>query len=121
MIAIAAARGASLSWAVGAFAAHRPASLLGPFEMARVQLIAASILLLSIVTVRGTWHSVDWSHWPALAFASVIGVAVANCRNVCLHAPRRATADAVAYVHEHPFRGRHGLHSPRRNALRSGS
>ncbi len=78
VIAVAAALGASLSWAVGALVAHRPASLLGPFEMARVQLIAASVLLMAIVTLRGTWQSVDWSHWPSYVFASVIGVAVAN-------------------------------------------
>ena len=59
LFAVAAALGASLSWAVGALVAYRPASLLGPFEMARVQLIAAAVLLLAIVTFRGTWQSVD--------------------------------------------------------------
>ena len=78
LLALAAAMGASVCWAVGALMAHRPASLLGAFELTRVQLVSASALLLIVVGVAGGWPSVTWGHWPGFVIASVFGVVLAN-------------------------------------------
>ena len=58
--------------------AHRPARMLGAFELTRVQLVSASALLLVVVGAAGGWSSVTWGHWPAFVVASVFGVVLAN-------------------------------------------
>ncbi len=78
ILALAAALAASVCWAVGALMAHRPARLLGAFELTRVQLISAAALLLAVVSVSGGWVGVTWAHWPAFVIASVFGVVLAN-------------------------------------------
>jgi drug/metabolite transporter (DMT)-like permease len=91
-LALAAALGASFSWATGAMIAHTPAKQLGAFEFTRTQLISSSALLLLIVTIGGGWSSVAWGHWQGFAVSSVIGVILGNLAMVaCLRrgGPRR--------------------------------
>jgi drug/metabolite transporter (DMT)-like permease len=91
-LSILAALGASLSWALGALLAHKPAKLLGAFGFTRIQLVSAAALLILAVSLRGGWSSVAWSHWPGLLTSSVVGVVVANlAMAACLRrgGPRR--------------------------------
>ena len=78
VIALTAAVGASFCWALGALIAHRPAKLLGTFELTRTQLISSAALLLVVVTALDGWRSVTWAYWPAFVIASTIGVVLAN-------------------------------------------
>jgi drug/metabolite transporter (DMT)-like permease len=92
IIALAAALGASLCWAVGALMAHRPATQLGAFEFTRTQLISSFALLSVIVTALDGWQSVTWVHWPSFVAASLIGVVCNNLAMIaCLRrgGPRR--------------------------------
>jgi drug/metabolite transporter (DMT)-like permease len=92
IIALAAAVGASASWAAGAIIAHTPARRLGAFEFTRTQLISASAVLIGLVSLRGLWSSVAWQHWPGFATSSVIGVLLGNLAMIaCLRrgGPRR--------------------------------
>jgi drug/metabolite transporter (DMT)-like permease len=92
IIALAAALGASLCWAVGALIAHRPATELGAFEFTRTQLISSSALLIVIVTALDGWPSVTWVYWPSFVAASLIGVVFTNLAMIaCLRrgGPRR--------------------------------
>lgn len=89
---LAAALGASFSWAVAAMIAHAPARQLGAFEFTRTQLISASALLLLIVTIAGVWPSVTWEHWRGFAVSSLVGVVLGNLALIaCLRrgGPRR--------------------------------
>jgi drug/metabolite transporter (DMT)-like permease len=91
-LALAAALVAAITWAFASILAHAPAGKLGALTFTRIQLIAASALLAGIVTLRGTWHTVDWSHWPALAVSAVVGVLLCNLALIaCLRrgGPRR--------------------------------
>ena len=92
IIALAAALGASLCWAVGSLIAHRPATQLGAFEFTRTQLISSFALLIVIVTALNGWQSVTWVHWPSFVVASLIGVVFTNLAMIaCLRrgGPRR--------------------------------
>jgi drug/metabolite transporter (DMT)-like permease len=92
LIALAAALGASLCWAVGSLIAHRPATQLGAFEFTRTQLISSFALLIAIVTAFNGWQSVSWVHWPSFVAASLIGVVFTNLAMIaCLRrgGPRR--------------------------------
>jgi drug/metabolite transporter (DMT)-like permease len=92
IIALAAALGASLCWAVGSLIAHRPATQLGAFEFTRTQLISSFALLVVIVTALNGWQSVSWVHWPSFVAASLIGVVLTNLAMIaCLRrgGPRR--------------------------------
>ena len=92
IIALTAALGASLCWALGALMAHRPATLLGAFEFTRTQLISSFALLAVIVTAFNGWQSVSWAHWPSFVVASLIGVVFTNLAMMaCLRrgGPRR--------------------------------
>jgi len=92
IIALAAALGASLCWAVGSLIAHRPATQLGAFEFTRTQLISSFALLIVIVTALNGWQSVTWVHWPSFVAASLIGVVFTNLAMIaCLRrgGPRR--------------------------------
>jgi drug/metabolite transporter (DMT)-like permease len=92
LIALAAALGASLCWAVGSLIAHRPATQLGAFEFTRTQLISSFALLIAIVTALNGWQSVSWVHWPSFVAASLIGVVFTNLAMIaCLRrgGPRR--------------------------------
>ncbi len=93
VIAVISALGASVCWAAMALLAHKPATLLGPFALTRLQLICAAAVLIVLVTVQGGWQSISWVHWPAFVIASVIGVVAANMAMfACLRrgGPRRA-------------------------------
>jgi drug/metabolite transporter (DMT)-like permease len=92
IIALAAAVGASLCWALGSLIAHRPATQLGAFEFTRTQLISSFALLTVIVTALNGWQSVSWVHWPSFVAASLIGVVFTNLAMIaCLRrgGPRR--------------------------------
>ncbi|MCY6381049.1 DMT family transporter [Hoeflea prorocentri] len=92
-LAVAAALGASFCWAAGALLAHKPATLLGPLALTRIQLVWAAAALVVLVTLQGGWNSVVWSHWPAFVIASIVGVVVGNFAILsCLQrgGPRRA-------------------------------
>jgi len=92
IIALAAAIGASLCWAVGSLIAHRPATQLGAFEFTKTQLISSFALLIVIVTALNGWPSVTWVHWPSFVAASLIGVVFTNLAMIaCLRrgGPRR--------------------------------
>ena len=92
IIALAAALGASLCWAVGSLIAHRPATQLGAFEFTRTQLISSFALLIVIVTALNGWQSVTWMYWPSFVAASLIGVVFTNLAMIaCLRrgGPRR--------------------------------
>jgi drug/metabolite transporter (DMT)-like permease len=92
VLAIAAALGASFSWAAGAMIAHAPAKQLGAFEFTRTQLISSSALLLLIASITGAWSSVAWDHWRGFAASSLVGVILGNLAMVaCLQrgGPRR--------------------------------
>jgi drug/metabolite transporter (DMT)-like permease len=92
IIALAAALGASLCWAVGSLIAHRPATQLGAFEFTRTQLISSFALLIVIVSALNGWQSVTWVHWPSFVAASLIGVVFTNLAMIsCLRrgGPRR--------------------------------
>src|SRR3979490_2118078 len=92
IIALAAALGASLCWAVGSLIAHRPATQLGAFEFTRTQLISSFALLIVIVTALNGWQSVTWMYWPSFVAASLIGVVFTNLAMMaCLRrgGPRR--------------------------------
>src|SRR3979490_1977672 len=94
IIALAAALGASLCWAVGSLIAHRPATQLGAFEFTRTQLISSFALLIVIVTALNGWQSVTWVHWPSFVAARVIGVVFTNLAMIsCL---RRGGPGALA-------------------------
>jgi drug/metabolite transporter (DMT)-like permease len=90
-LAVIAALGASLSWALGAILAHAPARKLGAFTFTRVQLIGASSFLILLVTLSGQWVNLNWSYAPAFAL-SVASVIVGNLAMIaCLRrgGPRR--------------------------------
>ena len=92
ILALAAALGASLCWAVGSLIAHRPATQLGAFEFTRTQLISSSALLIVIVTALNGWQSVTWAYWPLFVAASLFGVIFTNLAMIaCLRrgGPRR--------------------------------
>jgi drug/metabolite transporter (DMT)-like permease len=92
IIALAAALGASMCWAVGSLIAHRPSTQLGAFEFTRTQLISSFALLIVIVTALNGWQSVTWVHWPSFLAASLIGVVFTNLAMIaCLRrgGPRR--------------------------------
>ncbi|MDA4844104.1 DMT family transporter [Hoeflea poritis] len=78
ILAASAALGASCCWAAGALLAHKPATLLGPFALTRMQLAWSAALLIVVVSLMGGWQSVAWDQWPAFVIASVLGVVVAN-------------------------------------------
>ncbi len=91
-LAISAALAAAVAWAVASLLAHAPAKSLGAFEFTRIQLIAAAVVLVAIVTARGAWATVAWEHWPELAFSAVVGVLLCNLALIaCLRrgGPRR--------------------------------
>ncbi|MBM6594615.1 DMT family transporter [Microvirga pudoricolor] len=90
-LALAAALGASLCWALGAILAHDPARKLGAFAFTRVQLIGASSFLILLVTATGQWINLDWRFTPAIAI-SIVSVLVGNLAMIgCLRrgGPRR--------------------------------
>jgi drug/metabolite transporter (DMT)-like permease len=92
VVALAAAIGASVSWAAGAMIAHAPARRLGAFEFTRTQLISASAVLIGMVSARGAWSSVSWQDWPGFATSSLVGVLLGNLAMIgCLRrgGPRR--------------------------------
>jgi drug/metabolite transporter (DMT)-like permease len=92
IVALAAALGASMCWAVGSLIAHRPATQLGAFEFTRTQLISSFALLIVIVTALNGWQSVTWVYWPSFVAASLIGVVFTNLAMIaCLRrgGPRR--------------------------------
>lgn len=92
ILALTAALGASLCWAVGSLIAHRPATQLGAFEFTRTQLISSSALLVLVVTALNGWQSVIWAYWPWFAAASLVGVIFTNLAMIaCLRrgGPRR--------------------------------
>nr|WP_298684597.1 DMT family transporter [uncultured Dongia sp.] len=93
LIAVSAALAASMIWAAGALLAHKPATLMGPFEFTRVTLISAALLLALIVTWQGNWETIAWDFLPSLALSGLVGVLLCNlCFVVCLRrgGPRRA-------------------------------
>jgi len=72
--------------------AYKPATRLGAFEFTRTQLISSSVLLLLIVSVGESWHSISWDHWRNFAASSLVGVVLGNLAMVsCLRrgGPRR--------------------------------
>src|ERR1700694_825408 len=92
IIALAAALGRSLLWALGSLIAHRPATQLGAFEFTRTQLISSFALLIVVVTALNGWQSVTWVHWPSFVAAGLIGVLFTNLAMIaCLRrgGPRR--------------------------------
>jgi drug/metabolite transporter (DMT)-like permease len=92
ILALAAALGASLCWAVGSLIAHRPATQLGAFEFTRTQLISSSALLVIIVTALNGWQRVAWAYCPSFVAASLVGVIFTNLAMIaCLRrgGPRR--------------------------------
>lgn len=92
VLAISAALGASFCWASGAMLAHRPATLLGAFELTRVQLISSSALLLAVVLGFGGWSTITWEHWPGIVGNALLSVFVGNLAMMeCLRrgGPRR--------------------------------
>lgn len=92
VLAISAALGASFCWASGAILAHRPATLLGAFELTRVQLISSSALLLAVVLSFGGWSTITWEHWPGIVGNALLSVFVGNLAMMeCLRrgGPRR--------------------------------
>jgi drug/metabolite transporter (DMT)-like permease len=85
IIAIAAALGASMCWALGSLIAHRPATRLGAFEFTRTQLISSFAILIFIVTALDGWQSVTWAYWPSFVAASLVGVVFTNlAMSACL-------------------------------------
>jgi drug/metabolite transporter (DMT)-like permease len=83
---------AAMTWAFASILAHAPAGKLGALAFTRIQLVAAALLLLAIVTLRGTWATVDWSYWPELTVSALVGVLICNLALIaCLRrgGPRR--------------------------------
>ncbi|MFD2207757.1 EamA family transporter [Kiloniella antarctica] len=91
-LALIAALGAALVWAAAALIAHFPARELGAFSFTRIQLIASSLLLGTIVCFAGSWGTVAWNYWPELTVNILISVILGNLFMVaCLRrgGPRR--------------------------------
>lgn len=91
-VSLSAALIAAMTWAFASILAHAPAGKLGALAFTRIQLVAAALLLLAIVAVRGTWTTVDWSYWPELAISALVGVLICNLLLIaCLRrgGPRR--------------------------------
>lgn len=92
IIAVLAALGAAMLWAVCALLSHGPAKVLGAFQFTRVQMVSAAVVLAVLVALSGSWSSIDWAFWPAILFSTVIGLLGANLATVaCLRrgGPRR--------------------------------
>ena len=91
-LTMAAALAAAMTWAGASLLAHRPAGKLGALIFTHVQLVAAALVLVAIVTAHGGWATVQWSYWPELAVSAVIGVLLCNLALIaCLRrgGPRR--------------------------------
>src|SRR5436189_2473427 len=112
ILALTAALGASLCWAVGSLIAHRPATQLGAFEFTRTQLISSSALLVVVVTALNGWQSVAWTYWPSFVVASLVGVIVTNLAIDRLPEAWRAATHAAAGEHERSDRRAAGILVP---------
>jgi drug/metabolite transporter (DMT)-like permease len=91
-LTLAAALAAAMTWAAASLLAHAPAGKLGALAFTRIQLAAASLVLLTIATARGAWTTVAWSYWPELAVSGLVGVLLCNLALIaCLRrgGPRR--------------------------------
>lgn len=91
-LTLAAALTAAMTWAFASILAHAPAGKLGALAFTRIQLVAAALILLAIVTVRGDWGTVAWDHWPELTVSGLVGVLLCNLALIaCLRrgGPRR--------------------------------
>lgn len=83
---------AAITWAIASLLAQAPADKLGALAFTWIQLLAASLVLLAIVTLRGAWATVSWGHWPALTISGLVGVLFCNLALIaCLRrgGPRR--------------------------------
>ncbi|MEM1285787.1 MAG: DMT family transporter [Pseudomonadota bacterium] len=117
VLPVLAAVGASLGWATGIVLAYSPAKQLGAFEFTRIQLLACSAIIAALCSALGYWQSVTWSHWPAFAASTVIGILLGNLAMIeCLRrgGPRRTElllsmkapiVAAMAYVWLHETLG----------------
>jgi drug/metabolite transporter (DMT)-like permease len=112
-LTMAAALTAAMIWAGASLLAHGPAGKLGALTFTRVQLVAAALVLVAIVTVRGDWATVQWSYWLELLISAVVGVLLGNLALIaCLRrgGPRRcllllATNAPIAAVLGYALRG----------------
>lgn len=92
ILPVLAAVSASFGWAAGIVLAQWPARQLGAFEFTRIQLIACSAILATIVSLLGYWTTIAWAHWPAFIASTVIGIVLGNLAMIeCLRrgGPRR--------------------------------
>ncbi|HEX2114370.1 MAG TPA: EamA family transporter, partial [Alphaproteobacteria bacterium] len=91
-LTMASALAAAMTWAGASLLAHGPAGKLGALTFTRVQLVAAALVLVAMVTIRGAWATVTWSHWPELTISGLVGVLLCNLALIaCLRrgGPRR--------------------------------
>jgi drug/metabolite transporter (DMT)-like permease len=91
-LTLAAALTAAMTWAFASILAHAPAGKLGALAFTRIQLVAAALILLAVVTIRGAWATVSWDHWPELTVSGLVGVLLCNLALIaCLRrgGPRR--------------------------------
>jgi drug/metabolite transporter (DMT)-like permease len=91
IVVLAAALIAAMCWACASLLAHAPAGKLGALAFTRVQLVSAALVLSAVVTVRGDWSTVVWTHWPGLVISAAVGVLCNLALIACLRrgGPRR--------------------------------
>ena len=83
---------ASFIWATASLVAFKPVKHFGTFEFVRIQLPTATILLVIVVTLMGTWQTINWSYWPNLLLSGFVGILLGDLTlHKCLQhgGPRR--------------------------------
>ena len=72
------ALGAALSWTMAALVSHRPASELGSLHFNRVRMIAASLIMATLLIVSGRPATIPQEFWLAILLSSFSGVVLGD-------------------------------------------
>lgn len=72
------ALGAAACWAVGSVMSVMPARHLGAFAFTRWRMAMVAVMLWSVVTVQGSWHSFDGHAWGVMAISGLVGIFIGD-------------------------------------------
>ena len=72
------ALGAALSWTMAALVSHRPATELGSLHFNRVRMIAASLIMATLLVLSGRSATIPQEFWLPIVFSAFTGVVLGD-------------------------------------------
>ena len=72
------ALGAALSWTMAALVSHRPATELGSLHFNRVRMIAASLIMATLLVLSGRSAVIPQEFWLPIVFSAFTGVVLGD-------------------------------------------